>query len=164
MFDGVIWTVAGIVAGSRLAATLDERREILHRSDASHEAVMTPRDPGGLSTALRATLATRIAVRNADPRLADHYRAMLEADTGRTPELLRLASPEEAPTGDAWLVAVVRHADLLTMAPQDSGAPEVEALRAAGVVDADIVRLTQLVGFLSYQVRLAAALRLLQDT
>lgn len=162
MVDGVISRLAGIEPGSALAGVLAERREIFERSQASHDALLTPHDPGGLSRALRAALAARSAAMHGAEESADHYRALFEADPGATPELRRLCDPAELPQeGDRWLAAVVRHADLLTLRPQDSGAEEIEALRAGGVVEEDIVRLTQLAGFVSYQVRMVATLRLL---
>ena len=163
--DSVTPRVAGITAQSPVAGVLDELSEVLALSEQSHEAVLRPHEPGGLSYALRAALASRVSRVNEDAALTAHYEALLEADAGCTPELVSLADPAHTPPaeGDRWLAAVVGHVDLLTSSPQGSGKTQIEALQAAGVDDADIVRLTQLAGFLSYQVRFVAGLRLLSS-
>ena len=160
--DSVIPRIAGITAGSPLANVLDERQTVLELSQQSHDALLSPSDPGALSPALRAALATRVATINAADALVAHYRALLET-TEATPDLLAIVDPAHSPTttADPRIAAIVRHADLLTTAPQDSTKATIEALQHAGVHDADIVRLTQLIGFVNYQVRFATGLRLI---
>jgi len=162
--DSILLNLAGITEGSSLVKTLHERRSILRLNAASRRAVLQPQDPGGLSAALRSALATRMAAANGERALAAHYRAMLDRDEGSTPDLARLCDPATAPLVDApWLEAVVQHADLLTNHPQDSTAIDIERLRTVGVDDADTVRLTQLAGFVSHEVRFLVGLRLLNE-
>jgi uncharacterized protein YciW len=162
--DSVIPRVAGVVAGSRAAGVLGDRERVLELSQNSHAALLSPSEPGGLSHPLRAALATRVATVNADEALAAHYRALLDAN-GAPSAVLAIADPAHAPTpeADRWLAAVVAHTDLLTVAPQNSTKATIQALGQAGVDDADVVRLTQLVGFVVYQVRFAAGLRLIAE-
>lgn len=161
--DSVIPRVAGVEAGSPAAAVLDQRERVLELSQNSHDALLSPTDPGGLSLALRAALATRVATINADEALTTHYRALLDA-ADAPGAVAALADPMHAPAeDDRWLAAVVGHADLLTTAPQNSTKATIEALGTAGVNDSDIVRLTQLIGFVVYQVRFAAGLRLINQ-
>ena len=58
-------------------------------------------------------------------------------------------------------LAVVRYVDRLTSEPQAASKAEINGLRSAGVEDADIVGLTQLAGFVNYQLRFIAGLRLI---
>ena len=51
--------------------------------------------------------------------------------------------------------------DLVTLGPKDAVAGDIQALRAAGLAEADIVRLSELIAFLAYELRLVAGLRLL---
>lgn len=160
--DSVLLGLAGISEDSTLADTLHERELILQLTAASRQAVLQPQEPGGLSTALRAALATRMAAVSYEQELAAHYRELFDRDADATSELVELCDPATPPpAGTPWLEAVVRHADLLTSHPQDSTADDIERLRAAGVEDADTVRLTQLAGFLSHEVRFLVGLRLL---
>ena len=162
--DSVIPRTAGIAPGSTVAEALARRERVLQLSQQSHDALLSPAEPGGLSLALRAAIATRVAATNEDEALTAHYRALLDAAEGAS-DVLPLADPAHQPPPEAepWLAAVIGHADLLASAPQTSSKATIDALQAAGVVDADIVRLTQLVGFVTYQAGLIAGLRLLSD-
>src|SRR6188472_1414105 len=59
--------------GTPLALALGQRGEILRLSQASHDAVLIPNEPGGLSHGFRAELAARIARQNKQLPLAAHY-------------------------------------------------------------------------------------------
>lgn len=155
----LIENLAGVQAGTPLASALAQRAEIMGLSQASHDAVLRPRDPGGLSHAERAALAARMARWNADPALSGHYRALL-AQAGETPALAAVATGE-SPAVEPRFAAIIRHADLLTQRARDARKEDIAALVAAGVADTDIVRLAELAAFVNYQVRVIAGLRLL---
>jgi uncharacterized protein YciW len=150
--------------GASLAAVLAERTEIMRLSQASHDAVLLPRAPGGISHAERAALAARMARWNRDEALEAHYRDLLR-QAGESPALLAVASgvaPAEAAGQDVRLRAIIRHVDIVTLAPRDATKADIAALVAAGVTEPDIVRLAELVAFVNYQVRVIAGLRLLE--
>lgn len=155
----LIETLSG--AGSGLAGVLAERAEILGLSQAAHDAVLLPREPGGISHAERAALAARMARANAEETLAEHYRELLR-EAGEGPILLAIAEGS-APVADAdtRLRAIIRHADLVTLSPKDATKADIAALKAAGLSEPDIVRLAELVAFVNYQARVIAGLRLL---
>jgi uncharacterized protein YciW len=155
----LIETLSG--AGSGLAGVLAERAEILGLSQAAHDAVLLPREPGGISHAERAALAARMASANADTALAEHYRTLLR-QAGESPALLAIANGA-GPTADAdtRLRAIIRHADLVTLSPKDATKADIAALVTASLSEPDIVRLAELVAFVNYQARVIAGLRLL---
>src|SRR3712207_5212531 len=62
----IIEELAGVRPGSPLAQTLLARMDIMDLSQASYDAIIQPREPGGLSHAERAALAARMARHNAD--------------------------------------------------------------------------------------------------
>ncbi|PZU91860.1 MAG: CMD domain protein [Chelatococcus sp.] len=155
----LIEELAGVQAGSPVASALAQRAEIMGLSQASHDAVLLPRDPGGLSHAERAALAARMAGWNADPALVAHYRALL-AQAGESPALTAIAVGENAPV-EPRFAAIIRHADLLTQRTREARKEDVAALVAAGVTEPDIVRLAELAAFVNYQARVIAGLRLL---
>ncbi|MBD8045215.1 CMD domain protein [Arthrobacter sp. Sa2BUA2] len=62
------------------------------------------------------------------------------------------------------LAAALEHAHLLVFRPRESSPAALEALVDAGWSTTGIVTLSQLVAFLSYQLRVIAGLRLLTDT
>lgn len=155
----LIETLSGADPG--LAGVLAERAEILGLSQAAHDAVLLPREPGGLGHAERAALAARMARANADEMLADHYRELLRR-AGESPALLAIAN-DAAPAADTdtRLRAIIRHADLVTLSPKDATKADIAALKTAGLSEPDIVRLAELIAFVNYQARVIAGLRLL---
>jgi uncharacterized protein YciW len=161
MSDGTIARQLGTLP-PRLAAALSARTEIFGLSEASHAAVLTPAAPGGLSHTERAALAARMARRNGDDALARHYEALL-ARSGAAPDVAAIAYPAVRPKSPR-LAAIVRHIDLLTTEPRSASRADIEALKAAGIAEPDIVRLSELAAFVNYQARVIAGLRLLKAT
>jgi uncharacterized protein YciW len=131
------------LAGAALGPVIAHRADLMAASMRNERAVMAPDDPGGLSHAERLTLAGRIALRNRDEALAAHYATAF------------------APTEDARWAAILRHVDLVTDRPKDATRADIAALRSAGVAEPDIVRLSQVIAFVNYQVRVIAGLRLI---
>ena len=140
---GVIEQMVDAQPGSPVAEAMAARAALLQASEANYAAVLTPQDPGGLSHQARFMLAARIARLSGDDRLAAHYAGHSE------------------PPEDARMPAILRHVDLVTLSPRDATADDIATLQQAGVADADIVRLSQVVAFVSYQVRVIAGLRLM---
>jgi uncharacterized protein YciW len=154
----LIETLAAVRPGSALADAMAKRTEVLRLSQAAHDAVLLPREPGGLSHGLRAALAARMARLNRSPALARHYDSLV-ASAGE-PTTAPLADPD-ASAIDGRTAEIVRHADRLTVAPREATRAHVDALREAGVADPDIVRLAELAAFVNYQVRVIAGIALL---
>jgi CMD domain protein len=157
----VIAEIVGVKAGSGLAEVLATRADIMVLTQKSHEAALTPVAPGGLSHAERAALACRVAKLNNDRDFERHFEMLLEqADV----------SGEAAQIADMWfrggddrrLTALIRHTDLIAHEPRNASRGDIELLQDAGLSDADIVRLSELVAFVSYQIRVAAGLRLMR--
>src|SRR5271170_1486261 len=78
----VIDAVAGIAEGSALAALRAQKPDLVRYSQGSHDVLLAPADPGGLSLAERAAVALRIAVLDDHAALAAHYRDRLRAVGG----------------------------------------------------------------------------------
>lgn len=77
------------------------------------------------------------------------------------PALRGLADPTEAGR-DARERGVISFMDRVATQPRAVQAEEIEGLKAAGVTDADIVRLCELNAFMSYQCRVLAGLAVLK--
>lgn len=150
----LIEDMAGIRPGTPLAQALAARAEILRLSQASHDAVLIPKEPGGLGHGLRAALAARMARQNAQPALAAHYNALMHASG-------EMQAPEPAPAERTRVAAIVAHSDLLTLRPREATRQDIAALTAAGVSEPDIVRLAELAAFVNYQARVIAGLQAL---
>ena len=140
---GVIEQMVGAQPGSPVAEAMTARAALLQASQQNYAAVLTPDEPGGLSHTLRFMLAERIARLSGDETLAAHY-----------------AGHGEVPMDDR-MAAILRHVDLVTLTPREATRNDIEALQTAGVTTADIVRLSQVIAFVSYQIRVIAGLRLM---
>ncbi|WP_439394532.1 CMD domain protein [Bradyrhizobium sp. PMVTL-01] len=75
--------------------------------------------------------------------------------------LIYRVSAERKPQLGARLVAAFEHAHLLVFRPRDATSADMKALLAAGWSETGIVTLSQLVAFLSFQVRVVSGLRTL---
>ena len=155
MFDTVVVRTAGISEGHPLAGVLSGRSNIIELTEKSHDAALKPEPPGGFTHSQRAALACRMARLNLDAELASHYESM--AEEGDVP----IANPNFDGADNARLKAILRHTDLVTRSPKDAIAGDITALKAAGISEEDIVRLSELIAFVSYQVRVVAGLRLM---
>jgi uncharacterized protein YciW len=156
IFDTVVVKASGISADSSLASVLVMRSDILELTEKSHEASLRPNQSGGLSHAERAGLACRIAKRNNEAILAQHYETLFGDGS-------QAIADTDFRGDDDRMKAIIRHTDLVTLNPKDATAEDVSALRSAGLDDADIVRLSELIAFIAYQIRVVAGLRLMAE-
>ena len=154
--DTTILSKAGLRPDGEVAKAAMRRANIIQLSQAAEDAVLRPKDFGAFEHDLRAALAARVARLAADDILAEHY---LSGAGDRA----NLADPAE--TGKAHqLETVLAFVDKVTNRTRDIVADDVVQLQAAGMSDADIVRLCELVAFLAYQLRVIAGLRLMQSS
>ena len=140
----VIDTAAGLAPSSALQTARRFRSTVVEATQASHEALLYEPVPG-LSTADRLRVAVHCCEAVEAHQMAAHYRALLV----------------QQPAGDAStpaLPAMLTWAGLLTTDPRRGDREALQALQAAGLADAAIVALAQLVAFLSYQTRVVAGL------
>lgn len=108
------------------------RPNVAQMTAEAEAAVLTPRDPGRWPAGWRQLVAARIRQLNG-----------LSAD-----------APQGTESPSAAIDAAGRaFAEKVAAEPQAVTAADLDALRAAGVSDADIVRLCELVAFVSYRCR-----------
>ena len=153
---------AGVQPGSRLAEIVEGRADIMALTQATHDAVLNPRVAGGITAAERAAFACRMARLNGDTALAAHYEQLMPL-ANHDSVSRQIAEPASHGDGDPRLAALMRHVDLVTQAPKDASRHDITALVEAGVAEADIVRLAELIAFVNYQIRVVAGLRLLGE-
>jgi len=142
----VIDRAAGLAPGDPLHSARRFRAKVVGASEASHDALL--RQPvEGLSTADRLRVASHVCTIAGARTLAQHYEEQLDEAGG------------SAVPASAALPAMLRFAAALTTDPRRGDRAALDALRRAGLGDAAIVALAQLVAFLSYQLRVVAGLR-----
>ncbi len=145
----VIDQAAGLALGDALHSTRRFRSKVVEATQASHDALLTLPVPG-LSPADRLQVAAAVCDAAAAPELAQHYRHRLQALPA-------------APNADALArAAMLQFAITLTTEPRHGDRAALDTLKTAGLNDAAIVALAQLVAFLAYQTRVVAGLRALR--
>lgn len=153
---------AGVEPGSKLAEIVAGRADIMALTQATAEAIVHPRVAGGISPAERAAFACRMARLNGEQTLAEQYAHLIPHASDDT-TIGQIVDPSFSGGGDARLTALIRHVDLVTQSPKDATRENITALKDAGIAEADIVRLAEIIAFINYQVRVIAGLRLLGE-
>jgi alkylhydroperoxidase domain protein/CMD domain protein len=168
----VISQLAGIQPGSPLAELRAQRPEAMLHAQGSYAALFDADDIGDLSTLERLATALRVATLHLATSAAAHYRARL-VDTGAGPEVAAAEVVEplvadaagtrtlDAPAVSPRLRAILRHADVLAFAPAHARPGDLQALADVGLSIRAIVTLSQVIAFVSFQVRVLRALQLL---
>ena len=121
-------------------------------------------------------LTARLAASGAAPALGEGVRAAVAAASTRGPYGRYPAGPlsREDTAGPSYrvgaatrralgprLAAAFEHVHMLVFHPRDAAPPALQALLDAGWSTTDIVTLSQIVAFLSFQIRVVTGLRLL---
>lgn len=158
----IVFRLAGIDPKSSLAEVVAKRADIFELTEKTHDAALRPAEPGGLSHAFRAAIACRIARLNGDRSFAEHFEGVLNEAKALTDE--RMVADLGFKGSDGRTKALIRHADMVAANPRDATSANIDSLRQAGVSEPDIVRLSELVAFVSYQIRVVAGLRLMRQS
>ncbi|TSD82864.1 CMD domain protein [Mycobacterium sp. KBS0706] len=187
----VIDLLAGIERGSALDRIRDRRPVARENAQKSWAALFEPEEPGTVSALERYAVVAFVAALHREPETVRFYaealtgrdaglaaavvaeaeRAGAEGPYGRYPEGPLSAEDRRGPvyhvSGEgrsvlgSRLAAALEHTHLLVFRPRDASAAALQALLDAGWSTTDIVTLSQLVAFLSFQIRVVAGLRAL---
>ena len=142
----VVDAATGLAADSAVGVLRRQRPDFVRYSQGSHDVLMAPADPGGVSLVERAAVALHVASIERDAALVAHYQARLDELGGDRP---------------ARLEAILEHVALVAESPGSATRARLERLAEVGLSPRDIVVVTQIVAFVSYQARVAAGLRAL---
>ena len=185
----IIDLLAGIAPGSSLDGIRERRLQARENAQKSYLALFEPADFGAFAAAERYAVAAFVAGVHGEANVASFYLAKLDqpalvealkAEIERaktsgpygafppgplsvedtTGLIYRVAGDRKTVLG-ARLAAALEHAHLLVFRPRDAAAGNLKALLDATWPTTAIVTLSQLVAFLSFQVRAVAGLRAL---
>ena len=186
----VIDTLAGIGPGSPLDAVRAKREQARIHAQASHDSLLKPLSEADASVRERCAIACFVAGLHDQPDTVAFYEkgladqalktaiaaaavaARAHGPYGRYPKgplsaedkpgpVHRIASPSREVLGSR-LSAAFEHAHMLVFHPRDSAPLCLQALLDAGWSTTGIVVISQLVAFLSYQIRVVTGLRVLK--
>lgn len=190
MTDDVIDRLAGIEPGSGLDAVRRQRDEARRHAHASFAGLFAPLDASGFSVTERWAVAAFLALLHNQGDAAAFYaeglaardaalalavrgeagRAAARGPFGRFPAG-PLSAEDSAGTVHradvavlgARLAAALDHAHMLLFHPRDASPEWLQRLVDAGWSTPAIVTLSQLTAFLSFQIRVVAGLRAMQQ-
>ncbi|MDF3080493.1 CMD domain-containing protein [Burkholderia sola] len=151
---------AGLREGDAVAALRLARGKVLLHTQLSEAALFDPALPD-LSPVERLHAARYVARLSNAHALTDIYRTRL-LDAGGTLDDIERADADAFDALPRRVGAILLHAKRLTHAPVDARAADLDALKSAGLTTPAIVALSQLVAFVAYQLRVAAAAQALQ--
>ncbi|MCC6673573.1 MAG: hypothetical protein IT339_00140 [Thermomicrobiales bacterium] len=161
-FD-VIDTILGEDAAAAVADLRAQKPELATQMQAYYETVFdpTPESAAALSPAERFAAAIRTASHTGSTNVVSWYSN--QAVRTDVPESVIAAALEldSIRSGNDRLDAILRHVDLVTARPVESRRDDIEALSEAGLSPIGIVALSQVIAYVSYQLRLVATLRAL---
>lgn len=186
----IIDLLAGIAPGDALSAVRDQRPQARENAQRSFEALLEPADPGTFPLAERYAVAAFVAELHSFSVATEFYGDLLGDEAPELVDAIATAAAGgaaagpfgayrepalhgESTEGTRWvadpalgvrLAAALTHAHLLVFRPRESRPEALQALVDAGWSADDIVSLSQLVAFLSFQLRAAWGLRVLAET
>ena len=161
-------TVAAILGSDtpeRVASFRASKPELIDQLEAYYASIFDPTEDSAAQFPLRdrALVAARVATHTGSSAVVAWYREVA-IQNGASAELadgvIKAAQPA---TGSAATDAALSHADLLTTAPANATAQDLEKLKAAGLTPGAILALSQTIAFVSYQLRLIAGFRALGE-
>lgn len=157
--EAISRTTSVLCSGSAKDTAVNEallaRSDVLIMTQQAEDAVLKPSDCGSWSHSLRAAFAARMATLSDQPELAQHYAQRISDNSVNV-----IADPSNN-GATLNLAHVLAFMDDVTVQPKDISASHIQRLQDAAVSDADIVKLTELIAFMAYQMRLVAGIRLL---
>ena len=131
----VIDALVGITPGSPLDAIRTRRPDARAHAQATYQALFAPESPGAISAQERFAVGGFVAGLHGATAIAAYYAARL--------------------------AAAFEHVHMLVFHPRDAEPAALQALLDAGWSTTDIVTLSQIVAFLSFQIRVVIGLRTL---
>ena len=184
----VIDALVGIAPGSPLDAIRARRPEARAQAQATYRALFAPDAPGNVTSQERFAVGSFVAALHGDAAVAAFYAARLTASAALREAVdaviaeARAQGPygsypagplsREDTAGPVYrvgaatrrglgqrLTAAFEHVHLLVFHPRDATSTALQALLDAGWSTTDIVTLSQIVAFLSFQIRVVAGLR-----
>ncbi|WP_183004880.1 CMD domain protein [Achromobacter sp. UMC71] len=149
--------LVGLKAESNTYAVRHQRDKVAAATQGSYDALFDPALPG-LTLAERLLVALYASRLTPSPALAAHYRQRL-VDAGASAADIQVAETgKPADATDPRLAAILEFTRKLIEKPVEGDEAALKTLPAAGVSTPAVVTLSQLIAFLSYQVRLVAGL------
>jgi uncharacterized protein YciW len=161
----VIDSILGPHSAAAVSLLRGEKPELAAQMQDYYNAVFEPAPDSAqaLSPAERWLIAVRTASRTKSAIVVEWYSEQALRSGVDTDAIAKTADSALPWVGEPRMTAIMRHVDLIVSHPGDSSRADIDALLNAGLTPAAIVALSQVVAYVSYQLRLIAAFRALGD-
>jgi uncharacterized protein YciW len=161
----VVDAILGAGASGKIADLRGQKPNLAGELQDYYRALFEPEAASATAfpVADRYVIAIRVASHTGSTAVAGWYET-LATEAGVPAETIARARDVATPWPDqSPLGAAVRRADLVTTRPSATEASDIQALKDAGISPAGILSLSQVIAFVSYQLRLIAGLRALGE-
>ena len=158
----IIDVLAGIDPASPLGTLRSHRAETYQFAQGSYLALLEPADAAGVPRLERESIGLRVATLERSQVLIDFHTERLTALGAPESLIAAIVDFPDGFEGDDRLRAILKHVDLLTCSSRNGSPGAIANLKAAGLTNQDIVTVSQLIAYLSYEIRIIATLNALQ--
>lgn len=154
----VLDNLLGITPGNDLYRVRHARDKVLSATQSSHEQFFDSRLQDNLALSERLWVAYYASLLTPNPLLAGYYREQLQGLSIESTLFAAVDSGQLQSLEDKRLQAILGFTKTLIERPVEGDRQALQVLQQAGLSTPEIVVLSQLIAYLSYQVRLAAGL------
>ena len=159
----ILNSLLGIAEDSPLVTLREQRDAATIHTQGSYEALFGDSPATAVSRLERLYAALRVSVLHDEPVFVGHFGTLLRDTAGVSTAMVEaIADGIAVPGASDRLAAILQHVELLVLNPAAATPNDIEALQAAGLSAAEIVTVSQLIAFVSYQVRVYIGLALLR--
>lgn len=153
----VINSVLGIQPDSRLYHVRQFREKVVKGTQDSYDALFS--DKLSLPLSWRYAVAVLSSHLVGSVEFEKHYRALAEQSGLSSQVLDAIVAGQFDTLEEKTLAEILRFTQKLSLKPVEGDKEAVLSLKQTGMATHDIIALSQLIAFLSYQLRLAAGLK-----
>lgn len=159
----VLNELLGISGGSDLAGVRAQRAAATEHMQGSYDALFGPNPATPVTPLERFAAALRVSALHDEPAFVSHFAKLLRSAPGGGDALVDAvrATPVSADL-PGRLAAILQHVDLLVLNPAAATPGDLQLLVAAGLTTPEIVTVSQLIAFTSFQLRVYIGLALLR--
>lgn len=159
----VLNELLGISWSSPLGALRSQRPAATEHMQGSYEALLGDQPATPVSMLERFAVGLRVAVLHEEPVFVAHFtKLLLSASGGGEVPVNGIAATTPSSDLPGRLPAILRHVDLLVLNPAAATPDDLQLLVAGGLSVPEIVTVSQLIAFTSFQIRVYIGLALLR--
>ena len=162
----VVNAILGLDDDSPIIALRNQKLTLVQEAQDYYDSLFSPTTASAAQFPLvdRHLVAVRVASHTGSSSVVAWHARLAEQEGADVGTIERATDWRTAWDDTTQLGAGIRHADLLVTSPDAAQPSDLEALASAGYSPGGIVALSQTIAFITYQVRIVAGLRALEQS